>query len=199
MTYPPEPWHLRGDLHLSVWLVRKADWVLPPGTSAVRVGPWHLVGTAWVDYQEGSVLTYREVMSTLLVRAGWRVLPTVTHIWVDSPESRDGGRALWGIPKGLARFTVDGERWDAVQVDGVAVGSARVRVGRGLPWRVPVRFSVAQELRGALKVSPVRSRARVHVSRVEWGAAAEGPLGFLAGRRPVVSLSLRGFEMSFGG
>ena len=54
------------------------------------------------------MLSYRELMTTVLVRRGLRVLPTITHIWVDSETSRDGGRALWGIPKGLASFVFDG-------------------------------------------------------------------------------------------
>ncbi|WP_424187444.1 acetoacetate decarboxylase family protein [Actinokineospora sp. G85] len=193
MTYPPEPWALRGDLHLSVWFVR-GRFDVPEGVSVVRVGPFAVVGTAWVDYQEGSVLTYRELMAAVLVRKGLRLLPTITGIWVDSPESRDGGRALWGIPKDLAEFSVAGPEWTA---EGIA--RARVVPGARLPGRLPVGFSVAQTLAGALKVSRVRSTTGLRLGRVDWDVRADGPLGFLAGRSPAFSASMTGFDMRFGG
>ena len=101
-TYPPEPWHLRGQLHGSLFAVPLADVPvdLPPGCRPVHVGGKGVVGAVWVSYEPGGVLSYRELMTTLLVRRGLRLMPTITHIWVDSVASRDGGRALWGIPKG---------------------------------------------------------------------------------------------------
>lgn len=191
MTHPPEPWKLRGDLHLSVWFLRERDWEVPEGTSVVRLGPWCVVGTAWVDYRPGSVLTYRELMSTLLVRKGLRLYPTITHIWVDSPRSRDGGRALWGIPKELAEFTVDGPEWTAT-----SIARARVRPGARLPGRWPVAFRVAQMLAGKLKLSRVRSTSGLRFARVDWDAGA--PLPFLAGHSPALSLTLTDFDMTFG-
>ena len=92
----------------SAFLVPLADVPvdLPPGCTPVRVGGRGVVGTAWVSYEPGGVLSYREVMATLLVRRGRRVMPTIMRIWVDSEASRDGGRALWGIPKDLATLRV---------------------------------------------------------------------------------------------
>lgn len=193
MTYPPEPWSLRGDLHLSVWLLRGPVADVPEGTRVVRVGPWRIVGTAWVDYQPGSVLTYRELMSTVLVRKGLRLYPSITHIWVDSPESRDGGRELWGIPKELAEFEVHGPEWTAE-----GIGRARVRPGVRLPGRLPVAFRVAQVLAGKLKLSRVRSVAGLRPTRIDWAVESSGPLAFLEGRSPVLGLSLTDFAMSFG-
>jgi hypothetical protein len=199
VTYPTEPWDLRGQLHASAFLVPLSDVPvdLPPGCSAVRIGRFGVVGTAWVSYEPGGVLSYHEVMATLLVRRGWRVMPTIVRIWVDSETSRDGGRELWGIPKDLATFDFAGARFAAADDKG-AIASGTVRPRLGLPGRWPVAFSIVQWLDGAAKVSPVRSRAGVSLSSARWSVEPAGPLGFLAGRRPLLSFSMRDFRMSFG-
>ena len=194
-SYPPEPWLLRGDLHTSVFLVPLADVPvdLPPGWRAVRLGRFGVVATAWATYRPGGVLAYDELMSTLLVRRGWRVLPTVTHIWVDSPASRDGGRELWGIPKQLAKF---GSFLAATDDGPIATGTVAPLVT--LPWRLPGGFAVVQRLAGSAKVTPVRFRARLGLSRSTFTADSGGPLAFLAGRRALVSFAVLDFRMIFG-
>jgi hypothetical protein len=126
-----------------------------------------------------------------------RIMPTITHIWVDSPESRDGGRALWGIPKELAEFDFDGADLSAGDAEGpIANGTVSRRLA--LPGRWPSGFRVAQWLGGKPKFSPVRSRSAVEVSRATFVADPAGPLAFLSGRRPLASFSLRDFQMTFG-
>lgn len=203
-AYPPEPWALRGQLHTSVFLVPLAQVPvdLPPGCRPVRLGRYGVVGTAWVAYEPGGVLSYNELMSTLLVRRGARLMPTITHIWVDSEASRDGGRQLWGIPKELARFTFAGDSYAATDDSGAGsaapIAAGTVRPLAWLPGRWPVRFRVAQVLAHAAKITPVRCRARLGLSRARFDAAPDGPLAFLAGRRPLLSLSVGGFDMQFG-
>lgn len=193
--YPPEPWRLRGDLHASVFVVPVADVPvdLPPGWRPLRLGRFGVVGTAWVTYRPGGVLVYDELMSTLLVRRGWRVLPTITHIWVDSAASRDGGRELWAIPKQLAKF---GTLLATTDEGPIAAGSATPLVT--LRRRLPFGFAVVQGLAGAATVTPVRLRARLGVSRATFVADPDGPLAFLAGRRALLSFSMTDFRMIFG-
>lgn len=197
--YPPEPWQLRGQLYGSAFLVPLASVpvYLPAGCRPVRAGRFGIVGVVWVDYERGGVLSYRELMATLLVRRGLRPSPTITHIWVDSVESRDGGRALWGIPKGLAEFEFDAGRFVA-RLEGsvIARGTARERLR--LPGRWPVRFAIAQTLHGTTKISPVRSRSSVALGQATFEPERTGPLAFLAGRRPLVSFVLGDFRMTFG-
>jgi hypothetical protein len=127
-----------------------------------------------------------------------RVLPTITHIWVDSEASRDGGRALWGIPKGLASFAFDRDKFAARDDDGpLARGTVRAR--RALPLRLPVRFKIVQWLDGHAKVSPVRSTAALSLASGSFEADPSGPLAFLSGRKPLASFALGDFRMSFGG
>ncbi|HCB06324.1 MAG TPA: hypothetical protein DEQ43_19155 [Nocardioides bacterium] len=70
---------------------------------ANQLRPAGLYGAAFVSYDEGSPLTYHELLvarPVSTVEHGRRV--TITDIWVDSPASVAGGRELWAIPKGCA-------------------------------------------------------------------------------------------------
>lgn len=197
IEYPPEPWHLRGHLHVSAWCVPVGELPeLPPGVRPLTVAGRAVVLAAWVDYQPPGVLSYRELMVTVVVRGGIAV--TIPHIWVDSPASLAGGRALWHIPKELADFTLTDEPGFAAEarVDGDLLAGAEFRRRRALPVRLPLAFSVLQ--RGP-KRSGVKVAARLGVARSVWRVGAGGPLGFLAGRRPLLSLVARDFRMRFGG
>jgi hypothetical protein len=199
MTYPTEPWALQGQLHASAFLVPIAEIPVdvPPGCTPIKLGRNGIVGAIWVNYEPGGVLHYRELMTTLIVRRGRTLLPTITHIWVDSPASRDGGRALWGIPKELAIFDFAGDELAARDEVG-PLAHATVRPVLRLPGRWPANFAIAQWLGGTAKISTVRSKAGVALSKASFHADPSGPLAFLAGRKPFASLSLRDFDMSFG-
>ena len=198
--FPPQPWRLRGQMYASTFLVplSRVPVSAPPGWSAVRVGGRGIVTTAWVSYEPGGVLSYRELMATLLVRRGRIVAPTILSIWVDSESSRDGGRALWAIPKDLASFDFTGGRLAATSGDGVPIAAGLVRKRAGLPRPAPVRFAVVQERGGAALVSPVRARGTLAYASASFDAAPDGPLGWLAGRKPVTSMQLGDFDMTFG-
>jgi len=182
--YPQSPWSLRGQLFLSLW----------------RVGH-RLVGTAFVDYQEGSELTYAELLRATPTRVGRRLAVTITGIWVDSPASRDGGRALWAIPKDLADFTLKhgpefgGEARD----EHGSLASAEFVAGRGLPGRLPFRSRTAQPRgEGAAVLAPMAGTARVRHARARWDFPPDGPFADLCGRRPLTSVVLEDFALRFG-
>ncbi len=203
VTYPPEPWELRGQMHVSVWLVPRATNTsrsMPAGTRRLFVAGREVVGTAWVDYQPGGVLTYRELLAATLIRDGGWPLSTITGIWVDSMPSRDGGRALWAIPKDLAEFTFDGsgDVSAAAHIDGRPIASASVRRGVRLPGRWPIRFRVVQDRNGQPQTTRVRGTARIRIGRSDWRIAPDGPLAYLRGLRPRVTVTLADFRMTFG-
>ncbi|WP_045744157.1 acetoacetate decarboxylase family protein [Actinoplanes rectilineatus] len=204
--YPPEPWHLRGQMYLSIFLVPRAALpalpaVLNTTVSPVTVAGRAAVGAAWVHYEPGGVLHYRELLSAVLVHERGRPRVSITDIWVDSMASREGGRRLWGIPKELAELQISSS---AAAVSAFAsaasapIGSATVRLGRQLPGRVPVAFSVAQALGGQVRRTPVRGRAGLRTGKAAWRPDPAGPLGYLAGRRPVLTLAVTDFYLVFG-
>ncbi len=197
--YPPEPWELRGQLHLTVWRVPSAHLPrLSAGLKPVRAGGTALVATSWVIYEPGGVLSYRELLVAVLAHRGGRPLVTITDIWVDSAASLHGGRALWGIPKQRASFHVHGTTCAAVDAEGELIASSAVRPVGALPGRCRSRFTVAQQRAGELMLIPVRCTSKVRLIQISWSFAPDGPLRWLADGRPALSASLRDFTLCFG-
>ncbi|QMV24611.1 hypothetical protein GQS52_25780 [Streptomyces sp. SCUT-3] len=205
---PAEPWRLVGSLVVSFFRVPAGalpDAVgarIPAGARPVTVAGSTLVAAAFAHYAPGGVLQYDELLTAVPVRYGRRLAVTVPHIWVDSPQSRAGGRELWAIPKDLAVLTRSG-RGAAVRAaayaDGAPIASLRAEVGARLP---PGRWGAALTTLQRLGGQEVRARSRAafrpHAARVSWSFAPSGPLGHLAGRRPWLSLALEDASVVFG-
>lgn len=201
-AYPDAPWRLHGSMWVSLfWLPRTSH-----GAGGVR--PRGLWGAAWVDYTDPSPLTYRELLVARPVRRGAAVRVEVTDIWVDSPASWAGGRALWAIPKGLAAFDSPGSRagspsggaWSAEVEDVPTATTSVADRGHGGP-RVPLRFTTDQPAlpeSGGPRVTPVSGSARVRPLRARWDLPPDGPLAWLAAARPLGSVRLEGFRLRFG-
>lgn len=208
--YPPEPWHLRGQMFLSVFLIPRGRLPqLPPVLHAslrpITIGGRIVVGAAWVRYEPGGVLHYQELLSAVLMHERGRPRVCITDIWVDSVASREGGRRLWGIPKELADFRIDTGTEPLVDAtatlpapSGSPISSALVRLKGQLPGRFPVRLTVAQALGEAVRRTPVRGRAGLRTADAAWRPEPDGPLGHLAGHRPVLSLAITDFWLVFG-
>lgn len=176
-SYPAEPWRLHGHAYAGIFWVRRRP-----------------VVAAFFVYEDPSPLTYHEVMATRLVWRRLRPYVDITHIWVDSVASRDGGRELWAIPKELADFEV--EPHVAYVAEGI--GSLWVERSRVLPFRLPLGFATFQQLGGVTRRTPVRGSARIGPARARWELEARGGLRHLAGRRPLLSLAVRDFRLVFG-
>ncbi|MFD5814017.1 acetoacetate decarboxylase family protein [Streptomyces sp. NPDC127038] len=200
--YSNEPWHLAGQMYLTLWLVPCAD--LPPvasGTRPVTIADRGLVGAAWVVYENDSVLRYNELLRAVLVRQGVHPRACITDIWVDNEPSMTGGRALWGIPKQMATFEVrraDGASFAAKSGDGALAAGHYAERGR-LPGRWPLAYKLTQTLNGRLKTSRVRSNASLRLARAAWTVPADSRLGSLAHREPLPSLILSDLTLRFGG
>ena len=197
MTYPPEPWYLGGSLLASAFLVDGAVFrdALPAGRHALRFGSKVVVGVASASYVPGGVLAYEELLVALPTwgRGGLRI--TIPQIWVDSAQSREGGRALWGIPKELAVF----ERSDTRAAMNGAEMVLEGRTGRALlPGMRQLALPILQSVEGGSILSHNRVIGRIRSLRARWSFAADGPLGYLAGHTPFVSFAVRDASIVFG-
>ncbi|KID30349.1 Acetoacetate decarboxylase (ADC) [Prauserella sp. Am3] len=199
--YPPAPWNLTANAYLSLWTVPAADVPRLPTTAApLTIGSTALVFTAWFDYLPSGQMSYHELLAAVAVQGGRTPTGTVTEIWVDSPASMAGGRALWAIPKDLADldftygrgFTATagtGEDW---------IATAAFSPRPGPPVRLPATFAIRQEADGVPLTSAVRSTARPQAAASSWNINPSGPLGYLAGHRPRLSLHLGDARIRFG-
>jgi acetoacetate decarboxylase len=166
-------------------------------------------GAAFVSYEEGSPLTYSELLVARPIRSGThRRRVTITDIWVDSAASVAGGRELWAIPKGLCDFTFDSSyrgpvtttAWSAT-IDRQPVASARFTdVSRVAP-RLPFKGGTWQpELPegGGEKTAILQGSSKAAPCRGTWDFDPHGPLAWLRGARQFASFRQAAFRMSFG-
>jgi len=212
--YPPEPWHLRGDMHAALWSVpghALPHWPLPEGVRAVSLSGRRLLVTFWVDYRDGD-LSYRELLVALVVRRAARPAATAVQAWVDDERSLAGGRRLWAIPKQRAAFgfhplaptrhrpgglrvtmTLDGR--DRQEPDASGVCQELLR----LPLRLPLRAHLLQPRGdGTVCRVPLRLTGRPSATRIRLRVRPDGPLAYLANRRPLAAVSWRDFRFTIG-
>jgi hypothetical protein len=201
MAYPPAPWKMHGQLWLSLFRVREGDHAeRAPG----------VYGAALVSYEQPSPLTYSELLVARPVKEAGGRRVHITDIWVDSEDSLHGGRELWAIPKDLCDFrrTTTGSRVQRISwtttLDGAPIASARFTDVSGLAPRLPFKGSTWQQ-RGPHESGPDREvvaelsgSAKVLPCLGSWDFDTSGPLGWLAGKRPLASFRMADFAMSFG-
>ena len=173
------------------------------GRAADRPSGVYAVGA--VDYL-GDTLAYRELFVARPVRA--RLVPGVriTDIWVDSEASLEGGRALWAIPKQLARLDLTQQSTGLLlrvraqaTVDEGSVATATFTTSRLSGPRMPIRFTVHQQRGQGTTSARLIGSARWTPATGRWSLPSDGPLGWLSQHRPLVSMCLTDFRLRVGG
>ena len=201
VSYPAAPWHMVGSLWLTLFKVREqVDDLRPAG----------VYGAAFVSYEEGSPLTYSELLVARPISTdedGRRV--TITDIWVDSPASVAGGRELWAIPKGLCDFTLESAHTGPLTTTEWTARSA-ARRSRRARFRDVSRAAPRLPFKGGTWQPGHRGHRRRGAHRdppgLLEGAAGPGALGhqprrparLAAGARQLASFRQAAFRMSFG-
>lgn len=187
MSFPPPPWPMVGPFLLVPRLLgRAAARALLP--DALHGGP--AVGLVLLgDWREGSALRYGELAG--LVGPVWRrgrMTAWVTSMHVDDAASQAGGRAIWGVPKELARFERDGETREVRDAQDRLLLRARWPMPRRLV-ALPASGSFAGAIAGPLRRAALRGslRAAPVVARLEVPDDSPlAPLG-VSGRRPALA------------
>jgi hypothetical protein len=201
VTYPAAPWKMVGSLWLSLFKVKEdVDELRPKG----------VYGAAFVSYEEGSPLTYSELLVARPVTSdehGRRV--TITDIWVDSPASVAGGRELWAIPKDLCDFTLESSHtgplsrteWSASVERRPIAGARFTDISRAAP-RIPFKGGTWQpgieDTGGEERTATLKGSSKALPCRGVWEFGADGPLAWLRDARPLASFRQAKFKMSFG-
>lgn len=202
---PPAPWHLTGSACFSLWRLPTAQLPAPAhGLEYASLASQSLVLTVWAAYTGGTVI-YDELAVVVPVRGQGMLAATgtVVDIWVDDPVSCAGGRRLWSIPKQMAEFETAGSA-DRGGFTGEMrlAGTQAARVEFEPRFEVPGRPSLGGFVVQPGENGPVRTRCRVvgkmTKGSAEWDFAESGPLGFLAGRRPMFSARIQELDATFG-
>lgn len=198
--FPTAPWHLCGSACASLWQVPIAC-LAQPGPAPLRLGGRLLVLTVWARYT-GGTLAYDELAVAVLQRARPAPSLTVGPIWVSDSRAAAGGRALWGIPKVLGQFdscTRDRYFSGCMHQAGTAIASLEFTSGLALPGRLPLAGHALQHGAGEQLCSTrCSARGQLVLGKAAWEFAADGPLSFLRGRRPLASLRLESLALVFG-
>ncbi|HNY65266.1 MAG TPA: acetoacetate decarboxylase family protein [Deltaproteobacteria bacterium] len=124
----PAPWELAGSGYILLyWFSRefcRTGGFIPEGLLSSFKGG---LGTVmYVDYRSSNIGPYQELLFIpgRFDFSGKRFF-SITRIYVSTRESVEGGRANWGIPKGLASFekTAEGDGVERITVraDGAPV------------------------------------------------------------------------------
>lgn len=156
----------------------------------------------WVVYGPGGTMTYDELAVARIVRTPeGKIGASIPLIWVDSPASLAGGRALWGIPKELAEFGRAQEAdlfraWAAL--GDTPLAAFTYEPSFDLPGRRRVGARFVQEADGSPLVSPGRLEGRMGAGRGRWSFRRDGPLGFLEGLTPLATVRFSDADMTFG-
>ena len=206
-AYPPEPWSLRGDFAVSVFLAPSAsvpDGLLecaPAGARPLRIGGRLVVGLAAVHYGRGGMLAYEELLLAVPVLWRGRLRVTIPQILVTSPASVAGGRELWGIPKELctASRVSKGRRLETSFADAVGAPLATVRAEGArvaLPGRWALPMPTLQRLDGQTADSSNSVTGTIRSARVEWDL--HGPFAWLREATPVAGLAITRADIRFG-
>jgi Acetoacetate decarboxylase (ADC) len=209
VTYPPAPWRLRGEMFGAVLRLPRgavpAD-LVPVHTRSRRRDGSVIAVAAWVDYQPGSVLTYRELMVVSMTGLAMPLTGTVLRIWVSSVESLMGGRKLWRIPKDLAEFTFGtGEAGDrrgtftgSIRADGREQASYRFVPRFTVPGKWPSLMAVDQDTETGQRHTLSSMRGRLQVGRGNLHVPDDSELAFLNTGSTIAHLALRDFRAVFG-
>jgi hypothetical protein len=181
-AYPAAPWDLRGRVAVVPVPVRASAARaagLPSGARLLTAGPWTLGGLLLADYDETATLRYRElIVFSGLATAGGRPAFVVSHIYVDLDASLAGGRAIWGLPKELARFEARGGRIAMRAADGRGLATIALR-RRARSARLPLWAGVIGTLGGVAARTATTGSLRGSQATAHVEVPAESPFAAL--------------------
>lgn len=188
--YPPAPWQMRGGAWIGLFQSDR-PLALPPDLAPL-LGECSVV-VAVIRYLDGT-LRYDECIVGCLVRCG--VLPGmyIQHIWVDSRPSLRGGRAIWGLPKQLARFAWHGSEVAIADADGPIVRlsvDTRVALLPRLP--LPIPLFGCRDRRRVFALARASARpGRVGMRLAHWSDR----FGYHIEPTPALAIGLKPFRLS---
>ncbi len=138
MSYPQAPWTLHGYAIQTLHLVNidQVRPLIPLELEIISVWPGKTLASVYLsNYGSGSVLEYSElIVVPALVNYQRKIGAWISHIYVDNADSVAGGREIWGLPKELAEFTWEQEKYVTVHQENRKLCSLKYNQ-QSLAWR----------------------------------------------------------------
>jgi len=200
MTYPPAPWKLQGFACQTLQPVDavQARSLVPAELTVISVWPGKTVGGVYLaTYGSGSALEYHEliVVAALVSYAG-QVGCWISHIYVDNPDSVEGGREVWGLPKELAEFI-----WEQGQQSRIVVRQAERQLctlSYNQPawgWRQGFTVPGFSALGTKLLLFQGQANARIGLTSTQLVVPRESPFATLDLGQPWLGFSCEGLNL----
>lgn len=189
-SYPPAPWQMRGGAWIGLF---QADRALPLPSDLVPLLGSRAVVVALIRYLDGT-LRYDECIVGSFVRRGALPGMYIRHIWVDSLASLRGGRAIWGLPKQLARFNWHGAQVAIVDANG-PIATLRVDPQVALLPRLPLPIPLFGCRDGRRVFALAAALARPGRARMQLSAWSDR-FDFRLGATPALAIGLKPFRLT---
>ena len=211
MSYPPAPWTLKGFAYQTVHLIdiAKASPHVPIGLEIVSVAPGKTIGGVYISqYSAGSTLLYNElIVIAAIVRRSGKLGSWISHIYVDHPDSVQGGREIWGLPKELAEF-----HWRKGEQGGVLVkqdnasepsGASRILCDLNLGWQFNLWRQSGQvlsysQLGSELLMFEASAAANLAIVSAQLDVPSSSPFSPLIDSQPWLTVKAEGLDLRVG-
>jgi acetoacetate decarboxylase len=216
MSYPPAPWTLKGFAYQTVHLIdiAKASPHVPIGLEIVSVVPGKTIGGVYIaQYNAGSTLLYNElIVVAAIVRRSGKLGSWISHIYVDHPDSIQGGREIWGLPKEFAEF-----HWRKGDQGGVVVkqgdssernssefsGASRILCDLNLGWQFNLWRQSGQalsysQLGSELLMFEASAAANLAIVSAQLEIPNSSPFSRLIDSQPWLTVKAEGLDVRVG-
>jgi hypothetical protein len=196
VSYPDPPWHTHGFGLFCPYVVRSSELALPAGFGALGAFGRSAGALAYVEYHPPSPLTYSELIwMPAFVRFGRARGQFVARMYVDSEASLAAGRAIWKLPKSLARFERRGTTLEVHADDGTQLSLQFSLRGPSAPLRSSIK-TLQPDGAGAVAFrGDFSARARVASVRItNFSASHAGWSGFERALRVGPGAAFESFE-----
>lgn len=203
MSHPQPPWLIQGYgfQTLQVVDIDRVSSLIPSALEVVSVWPGKTLGGVYIaSYVEGSTLLYNElIVISAIVRYANRIGAWISHIYVDNPDSVEGGREIWGLPKELAQFTWNHDSSLSVKVSQDEQLLCELNCKWQLPgWQQSISGSVFSVLDSKLMCFEGRGGLRWHLSNVDLQIPSGSHFAWLGLSQPWLGFYLNPLRLTAG-
>lgn len=202
MTYPPAPWHLYGSALQSFYLIdlETARILVPIDLEIVSILPGKTLGGLYLSvYDAQSTLSYHElIVVSALVRYQGKIGSWISHIYVDHPDSVQGGRNIWGLPKEMADFNWDDHH---IKVSQGHTGLCQAKYSQtGVPLSLWNKYNICGNVFSRLDQDILKFQGNFE-TRLKWiqcrlSIPSESPFSLLKLDNPLLTLQMRDLHLT---